>query len=83
MTERELERLKIINQLIGNIEGVGESNSDKKALKNIDFASMVLEGAIYTIVKNARYEGIEASRIEIKERSETVIRDILEIIERR
>lgn len=83
MTERELERLKIINQLIGNIEGVGESHIDKEALKNIDFASMVLEGAIYTIVKNAEYEGFEASRIEIKERSETVIKDILEIIERR
>lgn len=83
MTERELERLKIINQLIGNIEGVGESNSDKKALNNIDFASMILEDMINSLVNNAKYEGFEASRVEIKERSETVIRDILEIIERR
>ena len=29
MTERELERLEIVNQLIGNIEGVGESHIDK------------------------------------------------------
>lgn len=83
MTERELERLRIVNQLIGNIEGVGESNSDKKALSNINFANMVLGSAIYTIVKNARYEGFEASRIEIKERSETIIKGIMEIIERR
>lgn len=83
MTERELERLEIVNQLIGNIEGVGESHIDKYALKNIDFASVVLEDMIDSLVENAKYEGFEASRIEIKEKSKTVINDILEIIERR
>lgn len=83
MTERELERLRIIKQLIGSIEGIGETNHDKKALSNIDFASVILEELIDSFVDNSRYKGFEASRIEIKKRSETVIRDILEIIERR
>ena len=83
MTEREYERLRIIKQIIGSIEGIGETNHDKKALGNIDFSSAVLEELIDSLVGNSRYKGFEASRIEIKERSETVIRDILEIIERR
>lgn len=83
MTEREYERLRIIKQIIGSIEGIGETNHDKKALSNIDFASAVLEELIDSFVDNSRYKGFEGSRIEIKERSETVIRDILEIIERR
>lgn len=83
MTERELERLDIIKQLIGNTMSIGETNSDKIALRNVDFASAVLEELITPIVDNSRYEGYEASRLEIKERSQVVIRDILEIIDRR
>ena len=37
MNERQLERIDIIKQLIGNVRGIGESNADKKALDNIDF----------------------------------------------
>lgn len=80
MTERQLERLDIIKQLIGNTRGIGETNADNKALINIDFAAAVLEDIIASLAENARYDGFEASRQEIRDKSKTVLKDIVDII---
>lgn len=80
MTERQLERLDIIEQLIGNTRGIGETNADNKALSNIDFAAAVLEDIITSLAENARYDGFEASRQEIRDKSKTVLKDIVGII---
>lgn len=42
-TERQEERLSIINNLVGNIEGFGETNIDEIALANIDFAYVIFD----------------------------------------
>ncbi len=80
MTERQLERLDIIEQLIGNTRGIGETNAENKALSNIDFAAAVLEDIITSLAENARYDGFEASRQEIRNKSKTVLKDIVDII---
>lgn len=74
MTERELERIDIIKQLIGNIKGIGETNADNKALENIDFVNEVLIEILEPLVINAEYEGFEASRQEIAEKSKYVLK---------
>ncbi|NBH15598.1 hypothetical protein D3Z36_15910 [Lachnospiraceae bacterium] len=76
MTERELERLDIIKKLVGNTRGYGETNADNAALKNIEFARNVLAELIEPLVKNARYDGCEASRQDIKEASLYAIEEI-------
>ena len=80
MTDRELERIGIIKMLIGSLEGVGESHIDTKVLKNIGFARVVLAEILEQIVKNARYDGFEASRQEIKEKSILAIEDVRELL---
>lgn len=80
MTERELERIDIIKQLIGNVEGIGETHVDEKALKNIGFARCLLAEIIEPLSKNARYDGFEASRQEIKEASILAIEDVKELL---
>ena len=80
MTERQLERLDIIEQLIGNTRGIGETNADNEELSNIDFAAAVLEDIITSLEENARYNGFEASRREIRDKSKTVLKDIVDII---
>ena len=62
-TERQEERLSIINNLVGNIEGFGETNIDEKALANIDFAYAALYQILEQFINNARYSGYEKSRI--------------------
>lgn len=37
ITERQQERIDIIKQLIGHINGIGETNYDNKSLENLDF----------------------------------------------
>lgn len=81
MSERELERLDIIKQLIGNVRGVGESNADKKALDNIYFLNEVLIEILEPLVINAQYDGFEASRQEISEKSKFILSGIKEFIE--
>lgn len=81
MSERELERLDIIKQLIGNVKGIGESNADKKALDNIDFLNEVLIEILEPLVINAQYDGFEASRQEIAEKSKFILSGIKELIE--
>lgn len=81
MSERELERLDIIKQLIGNVKGIGESNADKKALDNIDFLNEVLIEILEPLVINAQYDGFEASRQEIAEKSKFILSGIKEFIE--
>lgn len=81
MNERRLERIDIIKQLIGNVRGIGESNSDKKALDNIDFLNEVLVEILEPLVMNAGYDGFEASRQEIAEKSKFVLKGIAEFVE--
>ena len=80
MTERELERIDIIKMLIGNIRGIGESNSDEKALNNIDFLNEVLIELLEPLVINAEYDGFEASRQEIAKKSKYVLDGIAEFV---
>lgn len=80
MTDRELERIDIIKMLIGNTKGIGESNADEKALNNIDFANEVLAEILEPLVLNAEYDGFEASRQEIAEKSRFVLNGIAEFI---
>lgn len=80
MTDRELERIDIIKQLIGNIEGIGQTHVDEKVLKNIGFARCVLVEILVPLVKNARCDGFEASRQEIKEKSILAIEDVRELL---
>lgn len=81
MTERELERIEIIKQIIGNTRGIGETNADNKALENIDFVNEVLVEILEPLVINAEYEGFEESRQEIAEKSKYVLKGIAEFIE--
>ena len=80
-TERQEERLSIINSLVGNIEGYGEANIDKKALENIDFAYAALFHILKQFMNNASYGGFEGSRIDLKVKSIEVLRSIKEDIE--
>lgn len=80
MSERELERIDIIKMLIGNTRGIGDSNADKKALDNIDFANEVLIEILNPLVVNAEYDGCEASRQEIAGKSRYVLEGISEFV---
>ena len=80
-TERQEERLSIISSLVGNIEGYGETNIDKKALENIDFAYDALYGILKQFINNARYSGFEGSRIDLKVKSIEALESLKEDIE--
>ena len=81
MTERQYERRDIILRLIGRITGVGETNRDKEALKNLDFAEEVIICVLEDLKSNAIYDGFEGSMIQIKEKSKGILSCISEIIE--
>lgn len=76
MTEKEQERLDIIKQLIGGIKGIGETNYDNKVLDNLNFAEFAIYELINDLLYNAKYEGYEDSKLDIKEKSIEIIKNI-------
>ena len=81
MTERQMERVAIIEQIIGNIESCGETNSDKRALQNLELAEEVIIRLIESLVRNSEDNSYEFSVQKIKERSMRSLKYIQEITE--
>ena len=81
MTERQMERVAIIEQIIGNIESCGETNSDKRALQNLELAEEVIIRLIESLVRNSEDNSYEFSVQKIKERSIRSLKYIQEITE--
>lgn len=79
MTEREMERVAIIEQIIGNIESCGETNSDKKALQNLKFAEEIIIRLIESLVRNAEDDSYEFSVQEIRKESVKILKYIQEM----
>lgn len=75
ITERQQERIDIIKQLIGHINGIGETNYDNKSLENLDFLRLLLDNLRDVLVENANYEGYEASRLDIKRETLKIYQD--------
>ena len=80
-TERQEERLSIINTLVGNIESYGETNIDNEAIKNIDFAYDVLYLILKQFINNILYDGNEESRLKIREKSLKILKSLKEDID--
>lgn len=78
MTERQMERVAIIEQIIGNIESCGETNSDKKALQNLKFAEEVIFRLIESLVRNSENNSYEFSVQEIRRESIEILKYIQE-----
>lgn len=79
MTEREMERVAIIEQIIGNIESCGETNSDKKALQNLGLAEEVIIRLIESLVRNSEDNSYEFSVQEIRKESIKILKYIQEM----
>lgn len=81
MTERQMERVAIIEQIIGNIESCGETNSDEKALQNLKFAEEVIFRLIESLIGNSENNSCEFSVQEIREESIKILKYIQEVIQ--
>ena len=79
MTERQMERVAIIEQSIGNIESCGETNSDKKALQNLKFAGEVIIRLIESLIRNSENNSYEFSVQEIRKESIKILKYIQEM----
>lgn len=75
ITERQQERIDIIKQLIGHVDGIGETNYDNKSLENLDFLRLLLDNLRDVLWENANYEGYEASRLDIKRETLKIYQD--------
>ena len=81
VTERQMERVAIIEQIIGNIESCGETNSDKKALQNLEFAEEITIRLIESLIRNSENNSYEFSVQEIKKESIKILKYIQEMIQ--
>ena len=81
MTERQMERVAIIEQIIGNIESCGETNSDKKALQNLEFAEEITNRLIESLIRNSENNSYEFSVQEIRKESIKILKYIQEMIQ--
>ena len=79
MTERQMERVAIIEQIIGNIESCGETNSDKRALQNLELAEEVIIRLIEILVRNSEDNSYEFSVQEIRKESIKILKYIQEM----
>ena len=73
---KKKERRNIIDNIVGSIVGVGETNHDNDVLKNLDFLNFVLTPIIDKLITNCEYEGNESSLVEIKEKSTSILKDL-------
>ena len=76
-----MERAAIIKQIIGNIESCGETNSDKKALQNLEFAEEITIRLIESLIRNSENNSYEFSVQEIKKESIKILKYIQEMIQ--
>lgn len=74
-----MERVAIIEQIIGNIESCGETNSDKKALQNLKFAEEIIIRLIESLVRNSGNNSWEFSVQEIRDESIKILKYIQEM----
>ena len=81
MTERQMQRVAIIEQIIGNIESCGETNSDKKALQNLEFAEEITIRLIESLIRNSENNSYEFSVQEIRKESIKILKYIQETIQ--
>ena len=81
VTERQMERVAIIEQIIGNIESCGETNSDKKALQNLEFAEEITIRLIESLIRNSENNSYEFSVQEVKKESIKILKYIQEMIQ--
>ena len=79
MTERQMERVAIIEQIIGNIESCDETNSDKRALQNLELAEEVIIRLIESLVRNSEDNSYEFSVQEIRRESIKILKYIQEM----
>ena len=79
MTERQMERVAIIEQIIGNIESCDETNSDKRALQNLELAEEVIIRLIEILVRNSEDNSSEFSVQEIRKESIKILKYIQEM----
>lgn len=79
MTERQMERVTIIEQIIGNIESCGETNSDKRALQNLKFAEEIIIRLIEGLVRNSEDNSWGFSVQEIRNESIKILKYIQEM----
>lgn len=79
MTERQMERVAIIEQIIGNIESCGETNSDKRALQNLKFAEEIIIRLIESLIRNSEDNSYEFSVQEIRRESIKILKYIREV----
>lgn len=79
MTERQMERVAIIEQIIGNIESCGETNSDERALQNLKFAEEIIIRLIESLIRNSEDNSYEFSVQEIRKESIKILKYIREI----
>lgn len=79
MTERQMERVAIIEQIIGNIESCDETNSDKRALQNLELAEEVIIRLIEILVRNSEDNSYEFSVQEIRKESIKILKYIREV----
>ena len=79
MTERQMERVAIIEQIIGNIESCDETNSDKRALQNLELAEEVIIRLIEILVRNSEDNSYEFSVQEIRKESIKILKYIQEM----
>ena len=76
-----MERAAIIEQIIGNIKSCGETNSDKKALQNLEFAEEITIRLIESLIRNSENNSYEFSVQEIKKESIKILKYIQEMIQ--
>lgn len=81
VTERQMERVAIIEQIIGNIESCSETNSDKKALQNLKFAEEIIIRLIESLVRNSENNSWEFSVQEIRSESIKILKYIQEMMQ--
>ena len=79
MTERQMERVAIIEQIIGNIESCGETNSDERALQNLKFAEEIIIRLIESLIRNSEDNSYEFSVQEIRKESIKILKYIREV----
>lgn len=79
VTERQMERVAIIEQIIGNIESCGETNSDKKALQNLKFAEEIIIRLVESLVRNSENNSWGFSVQEIRDESTKILKYIQEM----
>lgn len=60
---------QLVNMLVGHIDSIGETRYDETSLKNIETAEVVIDNLLETLMDNAKFTGVEFSRVQLKDKS--------------